>query len=213
MITMEKVQQDATCKQEDTNGSNPALTAAQSQAKMSPSTDSLGNPLLPSISDDNITPFDSDGSTDTKEVLLSVEDLKLNKWETLMISIPDKKEENRTVLLNMRGKKHKIRVVHFEAHPDTRLGRLLKATDIKEILKLCDDFFQGSLRNTFLTGKLSPFSQASPMTQDKCNSFCIHKILNFPRHQEQFLLQRHPGYLSHRHASPKHRHVCSSSSG
>ena len=140
MITMEKVQQDATCKQEDTNGSNPALTAAQSQPKMSPSVDSLGNP---SISDDNITPSDSDGSTDTKEVLLSVEDLKLNKWETLMISIPDKKEENRTVLLNMRGKKHKIRVVHFEAHPDTRLGRLLKATDITEILKLCDDFFPG----------------------------------------------------------------------
>ena len=51
------------------------------------------------------------------------------------------------------------------------------------------------------------------MTQDKSNSFCLHKILNFPRHQEQFLLQRHPGYLSHRHASPKHRHVCSSSSG
>ena len=51
------------------------------------------------------------------------------------------------------------------------------------------------------------------MTQDKCNSFCIHKILYFSHHQEQFLLQRHPGYLSHRHASPKHRHVCSSSSG
>ena len=143
MITMEKVQQDATCKQEDTNGSNPALTAAQSQAKMSPSADSLGNSLLPSISDYNITPSDSDVSTDRKEVLLSVEDLKLNKWETLMISIPDKREENRTVLLNMRGKKHKIRVVHFEAHPDTRLGRLLKATDVKEILKLCDNFFPG----------------------------------------------------------------------
>ena len=121
------------------------LTAAQTQPKLSSK-----STLLTSISDDglNSQAAEPDGFTDTKEILLSVDHLKnasreLNKWETLMISIPDIKEDKRTVHLNMRGKKHKIRVAHFRAHPDTRLGRLLKATCIEEILELCDHFFPG----------------------------------------------------------------------
>ena len=150
LITMEKnlenTEQEAEY-QEHTNGSNPVLKAAQTQLKLFPAGSSKST-LFTSISNEGLNAT-AGSDTDTKEDLPSaVDQLKnapkeLNKWETLMITIPDKKQDRRTVLLNMRGKKHKIRVAHFGAHPDTRLGRLLKATAIEEILELCDHFFPG----------------------------------------------------------------------
>ena len=143
---LENTEQEAEY-QEHTNGSNPVLKAAQTQLKLFPAGSSKST-LPTSISNDGLNAT-AGSDTDTKEDLpYAVDQLKnaskeLNKWETLMITIPDNKEDKRTVLLNMRGKKHKIRVAHFGAHPDTRLGRLLKATAIEEILELCDHFFPG----------------------------------------------------------------------
>ena len=86
--------------------------------------------------------------SETMEVQLCVENLnlaskELNKWETLMVSIPEREEDNKMVILNMRGKKHKIRAVHFRDHPESRLGSLVKSTDVEEILELCDHFCPG----------------------------------------------------------------------
>ena len=87
-------------------------------------------------------------SIETMEVQLCVENLnstskELNKWETLMVSIPEREEDNKMVILNMRGKKHKIRALHFRDHPESRLGSLVKSTDVEEILELCDHFCPG----------------------------------------------------------------------
>ena len=49
--------------------------------------------------------------SETMEVQLCVENLnnpskELNKWETLMVSIPEREEDNKMVIMNMRGKRH-----------------------------------------------------------------------------------------------------------
>ena len=145
--------------EEHTNVSNLASSAARDQTK-------VGSTLLASLSYEdieNIHAPELNGSIDTKEVLLSVDGLKnaskeLNNWETLTISIPDNKDSNRTILFNLRGKKHKIRASHFEAFPETRLGILVKATDVGEILELCDHFYPGQPPEYYFDRNSSSFN-------------------------------------------------------
>ena len=81
-----------------------------------------------------------------------------NYSETSMISIPADKN-NKAIILDVGGKKHKIRgevdflvaramfihfsVDNFNIYPNTRLGKLVKAKKLDEILDLCDDFCPG----------------------------------------------------------------------
>ena len=101
---MQANQQDFS-NEEHTNVSNLASSAARDQTNVG----SSETTLLVSYEDiENIHAPELNGSIDTKEVLLSVDDLKnaskeLNNWETLTISIPDNKDSNRTILFNLRG--------------------------------------------------------------------------------------------------------------
>ena len=156
-----KTHQDFSNK-EHTNVSNLASSAARDQTQVG----SSETTLLASLSYEdieNIHAPELNGSIDTKEVLLSVDDLKnaskeLNNWETLKISIPDNKDSNRTILFNLRGKKHKIRASHFEAFPETRLGILVKSTDVGEILELCDHFYPGQPPEYYFDRNSSSFN-------------------------------------------------------
>jgi len=65
-----------------------------------------------------------------------------NYSETSMISIPADKN-NKAIILDVGGKKHKIRVDNFNIYPNTRLGKLVKAKKLEDILDLCDDFCPG----------------------------------------------------------------------
>ena len=121
--------------QKDADVNSPTLARNQHESKISQTLKNIDN--LKTLK-----------SIETMEVQLCVENLnstskELNKWETLMVSIPEREEDNKMVILNMRGKKHKIRAVHFRDHPESRLGSLVKATDVEEILELCDHFCPG----------------------------------------------------------------------
>jgi len=65
-----------------------------------------------------------------------------NYSETCQISIPADKN-NKAIILDVGGKKHKIRMDNFNIYPNTRLGKLVKAKKLEEILDLCDDFCPG----------------------------------------------------------------------
>ncbi|XP_023328465.1 potassium voltage-gated channel subfamily B member 2 isoform X2 [Eurytemora carolleeae] len=65
-----------------------------------------------------------------------------NYSETSQICIPADKN-NKAIILDVGGKKHKIRMDNFNIYPNTRLGKLVKAKKLEDILDLCDDFCPG----------------------------------------------------------------------
>lgn len=71
--------------------------------------------------------------------------------ESLLLKIPDNekvpelmKNKHRTVIINIGGVDYRSKITNFSKFPASRLGKIVRASTTKEILKLCDGYIPGS---------------------------------------------------------------------
>ena len=54
------------------------------------------------------------------------------------------KNKHRTVIINIGGGDYRSKITNFSKFPASRLGKIVRASTTKEILKLCDGYIPGS---------------------------------------------------------------------